>query len=47
LNRVGFVDLNQLTAKVEEDIKIAAEWKPGTIPDPGQRKREADVPFRP
>jgi len=47
LNRVGYVDLNQLTAKVEEDIEIARSWKPGTIPNPKERKREADVPFRP
>jgi hypothetical protein len=26
LNRVGFVDLNALTAKVEEDIEIARNW---------------------
>jgi len=47
LNRVGYVDLKQLIAKVEADIEIATDWKPGTIPNPGQRKTEADVPFRP
>lgn len=47
LNRVGYVDLNQLIAKVEADIEIATNWKAGTIPNPGQRKTEADVPFRP
>ncbi|RPI21562.1 MAG: carbohydrate-binding family 6 protein [Acidobacteria bacterium] len=46
LNRVGYVDLNQLTSRVEEDIAIARNWKPGTIPE-NRGKTEADVPFRP
>jgi hypothetical protein len=32
LTRIGYVDLNQLTAKVEEDIAIARDWRKGTAP---------------
>jgi hypothetical protein len=32
LTRVGYVDLNQLTAKVEEDIAITRDWRKGTAP---------------
>jgi hypothetical protein len=31
LTRVGYVDLNALTAKVEEDVEMARNWKPGSV----------------
>jgi hypothetical protein len=42
-NRVGVVDIPGLILKAEEDVAIASDWKPGTIPgdvpprDPGAR----------
>lgn len=42
-NRVGFVDIPGLVLKAQDDVFIAREWKPGTIPgdtpprDPGAR----------
>jgi hypothetical protein len=44
-NRVGWVDIPALTAKVEQDIAIARLWAPGSEPD-ALRKRGADTPFR-
>lgn len=44
-NRVGWVDLRALTAKVEQDILIARLWAPATAPDPAGA-RQADTPFR-
>jgi hypothetical protein len=44
-NRIGWVDIPALTAKVEQDISIARLWAPGTIPDKAP-PRQADVPFR-
>ena len=44
-NRVGWVDIPALTAKVEQDIAIARLWSPGTLSD-APRKRNADTPFR-
>jgi hypothetical protein len=44
-NRVGWVDIPGLTAKVEQDISIARVWVPGTEPDT-PRQRRADTPFR-
>lgn len=44
-NRVGWVDIPALTAKVEQDIAIARTWKPGTVPDKLAPK-PADNPFR-
>lgn len=44
-NRVGYVDIPGLTAKVEQDISIARLWAPGTVPDT-PRNRQADTPFR-
>lgn len=44
-NRVGWIDLNALTAKVEQDIAIARLWSPGTVPDQTVA-RPADQPFR-
>ena len=44
-NRVGWVDLPALVAKAEQDIDIALNWIPGSLPDkPGPR--QADTPFR-
>lgn len=31
LNRVGYVDLSGLTAKVEQDVEIARNWQQGTV----------------
>jgi hypothetical protein len=46
LNRVGYVDIPALVTKVEEDVRIAKEWKPGSLTiDPKSRMR--DNPFRP
>jgi hypothetical protein len=45
-NRVGFVDLNALVVKVERDIVIAREWKPGTIKTVIQ-SNGGDKPFQP
>jgi len=45
-NRVGFVDIPALAAKVEADIAIAREWKQGTV---GERRGRGagDRPFQP
>jgi len=45
-NRVGYVDLDALTTKVEADLEIARQWQPGTIPDT-IRARQGDTPFKP
>jgi len=42
LGRVGAVDLNKLTAKVEEDIAIAMNWKTGTVRGDGEVRRRDD-----
>jgi len=47
LNRIGYVDLHEITTKVEEDVRIAKEWKPGTLRDLSPKKAAGDVPFRP
>lgn len=44
-NRVGYVDIPGLTAKVEQDVAIARLWTAGTVPD-APRARQADTPFR-
>lgn len=43
-NRVGFVNIPELLTKVEEDISIAKQWKPGTINY--QIKNTTEAPFR-
>ena len=43
-NRVGYVDIPALMTKVEADITIAKEWKPGTIKY--QVKNTTESPFR-
>ncbi|MEK7403959.1 MAG: carbohydrate-binding family 6 protein [Acidobacteriota bacterium] len=45
-NRVGWVDIPALTARVEQDIAIARLWAPGTVPDKPAAPRAADMPFR-
>lgn len=37
LNRVGFVDIPALIAKVEQDIQIAKAWKAGTLKAPAAK----------
>lgn len=44
-NRVGWVDVRALTAKVEQDIAIAQLWPPGSGPAAAPPRRD-DVPFR-
>ena len=36
-NRVGYVDLTALTAKVAADVEIARAWKPGSVGNSGPR----------
>ena len=43
-NRVGWVDIPGLVLKVENDVQMARQWKPGTITAPAGR--QADTPFR-
>jgi hypothetical protein len=43
-NRVGFVNIPALISKVEADITIAKQWKPGTIKY--QVKNTTEAPFR-
>ncbi|MDP2997047.1 MAG: hypothetical protein Q8N47_06125 [Bryobacterales bacterium] len=45
-NRVGFVDIPGLTAKVAQDVEIARQWTPGTIKDAKPARNTADQPFR-
>ncbi len=33
LNRIGYVDLREITAYVEKDIEIARQWQPGSLKD--------------
>lgn len=43
-NRVGFVNIPQLQAKVDADIALVKQWKPGTINY--QPKYTTEAPFR-
>lgn len=43
-NRVGFVNIPELLTKVEADITLARQWKPGTIKY--QPKNTTEAPFR-
>ncbi len=36
-NRVGYVNVTELTEKAAADIEIARDWKPGTLKDDGKR----------
>ncbi|MGQ9762029.1 MAG: hypothetical protein ACUVQH_08975 [Thermogutta sp.] len=47
LNRIGYVDLYEITSYVERDIVIAKEWKPGTLREISPVQKGEDVPFRP
>jgi hypothetical protein len=44
-NRVGWVDIPALTAKVEQDITMANVWSSGTLPETAT-SGGADTPFR-
>jgi hypothetical protein len=44
-NRVGFVNIPALQSKVDADIALARDWKPGTIKDAAIRRSAADQPF--
>ncbi|MDZ7637007.1 MAG: hypothetical protein U5J83_01915 [Bryobacterales bacterium] len=44
-NRVGFVDLPSFLRFVEQDIEIARDWKPGSLPDDPSNIRRGDRPF--
>lgn len=45
-NRVGWVDIPALTAKVRADLQMAMDWKPGTIQPDKIKQPGADQPFR-
>ncbi|HYP09456.1 MAG TPA: hypothetical protein VER03_24745, partial [Bryobacteraceae bacterium] len=47
LNRVGFVDIPALITKVEADIQIAKDWKPGTLVKAQPDDKRGDTPFKP
>ncbi|MBM3334112.1 carbohydrate-binding family 6 protein [Candidatus Sumerlaeota bacterium] len=47
LNRAGYVDLNALTEKVERDIEMARDWKPGAVKRDAKTFSGADRPFAP
>lgn len=36
-NRVGYVNVTELTEKAAADIEIARNWKPGSLKDDGRR----------
>ncbi|MGE0407248.1 MAG: hypothetical protein AB7O65_13210, partial [Candidatus Korobacteraceae bacterium] len=45
-NRVGFVDIPALTARAQDDVRMAQDWQPGTIRSDTPRSNAADTPFR-
>ena len=47
LNRVGYVDIPALTAKVVGDLEMARNWRPETIRASEVKRNNADNPFRP
>jgi hypothetical protein len=47
LGRVGAVDVGKQTAKVQEDIALAQNWKTGTVRGDGEPVRRADENFQP
>ncbi len=47
LGRIGAVDLNALTAKVEADVAVANAWRPGTLTGDGEAPVQGDLNFRP
>ena len=44
-NRVGFVDMNALTARAQDDVRMAQKWQPGTVPQDSPRGVRNDQPF--
>jgi hypothetical protein len=42
-NRVGWVDLTQLTDRVAADLDLARGWKPGSVPPPAARQTRPNV----
>jgi hypothetical protein len=47
LGRIGYVDLNELTAKVEADIAIARNWRASSLTGDGEGPAAGDTNFRP
>ena len=45
-NRVGFVDIPRLTARAQDDVRMAQEWRSGSFPDDAPRPKGGDRPFR-
>jgi hypothetical protein len=45
-NRVGFVDLPALTARAQDDVRLARQWQPGTLPGDSSQRPGEDRPFR-
>jgi hypothetical protein len=45
-NRVGWIDIPGLKARVEQDILIAQLWRPGTADEIEAKKRYGDSPFK-
>ena len=46
-NRAGVVDLPKQTEDVAADVKIAREWKPGTIQETTIKRPGTEKGFRP
>ena len=47
LNRVGYVEIPALIAKVASDIEMARNWKSGTIKPSEVKRNSGDNPFKP
>jgi hypothetical protein len=47
LNRIGYVDLHEITEYVEKDIVLAKQWRPGSLKGVPASQKPGDVPFRP
>jgi hypothetical protein len=47
LGRVGYVDLNDLTAEVEADVAIARGWRKGAVRGDGEGPARGNAQFRP
>jgi hypothetical protein len=47
LGRVGYVDLNDLTAEVEADVAIARGWRKGAVRGDGDGPARGNAQFRP
>ncbi|WP_394795512.1 carbohydrate-binding family 6 protein [Armatimonas sp.] len=45
-NRVGWVDIPKLSEKVAEDIKLAHDWKPGTIDESKLKRPGTETGFK-